>query len=103
MKEFLAYIENSTDDFAELASSLLVKKIHKKVTEVKLNKDMEVEYMTLLQKYREYLEEGREEGTLLAAKILKLYTRGVSAEEIAATLDLSPDYVQGTIIQFEND
>ena len=62
MKEFLAYIENSTDTFAAQAASPLVKEIHKRVTEVKQNKDMEVEYMTLLQRYRENLELGREEG-----------------------------------------
>lgn len=111
MKEFLAYIENSTDDFAEQASSPLVKEIHKRVTEVKLNKDMEVEYMTLLQRDRENLEqgreegrvEGREEGTLLATKIIKLHTKGANSKEIAASLDLSLDYVQDTITKFEND
>lgn len=49
MKEFLAYIENSTDSYARQASSPLVKAIHKRVTEVKLDKDMEFQYMTLLQ------------------------------------------------------
>ena len=48
MKEFLAYIENSTDDYVQQASSPLVKEIHKKVSEVKLNKDMEIQYMALL-------------------------------------------------------
>ena len=62
MKEFLTYIENSTDTFAAQAASPLVKEIHKRVTEVKQNKDMEVEYMTLLQRDRENLELGREEG-----------------------------------------
>lgn len=61
MKEFLTYIENSTDTFAAQAASPLVKEIHKRVTEVKQNKDMEVEYMTLLQRDRENLELGREE------------------------------------------
>ena len=44
MKEFLAYIENSTDTYAQQASSPLVKEIHKKVSEVKLNKDMEIQF-----------------------------------------------------------
>ena len=50
MKEFLAYIKNSTDDYVQLASSPLVKAIHKRVTELKLDKDAELQYMTLLQK-----------------------------------------------------
>ena len=50
MKEFLAYIENSTDDYVQQASSPLVKAIHKRVTELKLDKDVELQYMTLLQK-----------------------------------------------------
>ena len=50
MKEFLAYIENSTDDYVQQASNPLVKAIHKKVTEVKLDQDVELQYMTLLQR-----------------------------------------------------
>ena len=62
MKEFLAYIENSTDTYAQQASSPLVKEIHKKVSEVKLNKDMEIQYMALLQRDMEILEQGCEDG-----------------------------------------
>lgn len=50
MQEFLTYIENSTDAYAQQASSPLVKAIHKRVTELKLDKDVELQYMTLLQK-----------------------------------------------------
>ena len=50
MKEFLAYIENSTDDYVQQASSPLVKAIHKRVTEIKLSQDVELQYMTLLQR-----------------------------------------------------
>ncbi len=62
MKEFLAYIENSTDTYAQQASSPLVKEIHKKVSEVKLNKDMEIQYMALLQRDMEIKEQGCEDG-----------------------------------------
>lgn len=62
MKEFLAYVENSTDDFAAQAKSPLIKEIHKKVTEVKHSEELEAEYMTLLQRDRENREIGREEG-----------------------------------------
>ena len=49
IKDFLAYIENSTDACAQQTSSPLVRAIHKRVTEIKLDKDMELQYMTLLQ------------------------------------------------------
>lgn len=62
MKEFLAYIENSTDAFAAQAESLLVKEIHKKVTEIKHSEELEAEYMTLLQRDRENIEQGIELG-----------------------------------------
>ena len=48
IKDFLAYIENSTDACAQQTSSPLVKEIHKRVTEIKLDKDMELQYMNLL-------------------------------------------------------
>lgn len=50
IKDFLAYVENSTDACAQQTSSPLVKAIHKRVTELKLDKDMELQYMTLLQR-----------------------------------------------------
>lgn len=50
MKDFLAYIENSTDACAQQTSSPLVKSIHKRGTEIKLDRDMELQYMTLLQR-----------------------------------------------------
>ena len=49
MRDFLAYIENSTDTCVQQTSSPLVKAIHKKVTEIKPDKNMELQYMTLLQ------------------------------------------------------
>lgn len=98
MREFLAYIENSTDTFATQAASPLVKEIHKRVTEVKQNKDMEVEYMTLLQRDRENIELGT-----LATKIIKLYHKGISNEEIASSLQLDLEYVDSVTSDYEND
>lgn len=103
MKEFLAYIENTTDDFAKQSSSHLIREIQKRVNEIKQSKEMEAEYMTLLMRDRENLEQGRAEGALLATKIIRLFTKGKSSAEIAASLDLSLDYVQDTITKFEND
>ena len=107
MQEFLSYVENTTDDFVSQAKSPLIKEIHKKVVEVKESKEMEVEYMTLLQRDRENMELGREEGhkegTLFATKILKLHTRGISKDDIASSLQLSLEYVSSVISDYEND
>lgn len=103
IKEFLAYVENTTDAFATQASSLLVKEIHKKVTEVKQSKEMEVEYMTLLQRDRENIELGREEGAALAAKIIRFYTKGHNRAEIADILRIDPAYVESVIDTYEKD
>lgn len=76
MKEFLTYVENTSDAFARDSKSPLIKEIHKKVAEVKQSKEMEVEYMTLLQRDREK----QEEGAFLATKIIKLYMKGQSVK-----------------------
>lgn len=62
--EFLDYVEHSDDNAVEKAKGTLVKKIHKKVIEVKSDISMEVEFMTLLERDREKIEEGRKEGKL---------------------------------------
>lgn len=107
MREFLAYVENTTDAFAAQTCSPLVKEIHQKVTEVKQSKEMEVEYMTLLQRDRENIElgreEGREEGAALAAKIIRSYTRGRSCADIAEVLRVDPVYVKSVIDKYEKE
>lgn len=107
MKEFLTYVENSTDAFAAKTSSLLIKEIHQKVTEIKQSREMEVEYMTLLQRDRENIElgreEGREEGAVLAARIIRLYTKGSSLSEIAEDLHVDSAYVESVIEKYEKD
>ncbi len=115
MKEFLTYIENTTDTFAAQAKNPLIRDIQKRVTEVKQNKEMEVEYMTLLQRDRENIELGREEGlaeglergleqgTNQTTKILKLHLKGTSEVSIASALNLDTDYVRQIIHDFEKD
>jgi len=103
MQEFLSYVENTTDDFAAQARSPLIKEIHKKVTEVKESKEMEVEYMTLLQRDRENIELGREEGSISATKIIKLYNKGMDNESISSSLQLDLEYVNSVISDYEND
>ncbi len=59
---FLAYVEYSTDDTVQGAKWNLVKTIHKRVQEVKNDISVEVEFMTLLERDREKIEEGMEKG-----------------------------------------
>ena len=73
MHDFLRYIENTTDLVAEESSGNLVKHIHEKVKEIKNNKIVEVEYMTLLERDREKIEEGIEIGKL--ETLIKLLTK----------------------------
>lgn len=74
MQELLSYVENTTDDFAAQARSPLIKAIHKKVTEVKESKELEVEYMTLLQRDRENIQQGQENMAALTKILLEEYT-----------------------------
>ena len=70
--EFLAYVEESTDDIVESAKGNLVKSIHKRVQKVKNDISMEVEFMTLLERDREKIEQGREEERVqLAIEMLR--------------------------------
>ena len=114
MKEFLAYVENTTDRFAAQAKSLLIRQIHRKVTEVKQNPKMEVEYMTLMQRDRENIELGREEGrqegfqegrqigVKMALDIIRLHLDGKEVQEIADLLGLEVDYVRQILKDYEN-
>ena len=87
MQEFLSYVENTTDDFAAQARSPLIKEIHKKVTEVKESKEMEVEYMTLLQRDRENIELGREEGSNQMASLIKILLSENRTDELNRALE----------------
>ena len=70
MLEFLSYVVKSTDEVADNAKSDLVKEINQKVNNVKHDKTMEVEYMTLLERDRINFEEGRTEEKEKNAKAL---------------------------------
>ena len=69
--EFLNYVWDSTDNTAELAKGNLVKNIHMKVQDVKNDISMEVEFMTLLERDREKIEEGKME--LLIKQLIKKF------------------------------
>ncbi|MPQ45065.1 Rpn family recombination-promoting nuclease/putative transposase [Clostridium tarantellae] len=100
--EFLKYIEHSDDKTAEESTGELVKNIHKRVIEVKNNPNVEVEFMTLLERDREKLEEGRaegieegrEEGIELTKKVFKLLSKGESIANIAKLCHISEEKVK---------
>jgi DNA-binding NarL/FixJ family response regulator len=92
--EFLDYIENSTDDKVKYVKGKLVKTIHKRVQEVKNDVSMEVEFMTLLERDREKIEEGIEEGILLTKKVLKLSNSGYTISQIAKECNISEEEVK---------
>lgn len=81
--EFLAYVEDSTDDKVKRVKGNLVKTIHKRVREVKNDILMQVHilkkceaqprtYMTLLERDREKIEEGEKRKALeIALEMLK--------------------------------
>ncbi|MEG2018217.1 MAG: Rpn family recombination-promoting nuclease/putative transposase [Clostridium sp.] len=96
--EFLKYVEHSDDKTASEAKGELVKKIHKRVVDVKNDVSVEVEFMTLLERDREKIEEGKLEGKLegisLAKKVFKLLNKGESISTIAKICEISEDEVR---------
>ncbi len=69
--EFLRYVENSNDEEAENAKGNLVKHIHDRVKKVKNDDNVEVEFMTLLERDKEKIEEGKTE--LLIKLLIKKF------------------------------
>jgi predicted transposase/invertase (TIGR01784 family) len=60
--EFLHYIENTTDEFAEHAKTTFIKELHQRVKYVKQDRKTEEMYMMLEERYWEKFERGREKG-----------------------------------------
>ena len=64
---------------------------------------LEIHTMPLLQRDKENIELGREEGSISATKILKLYNKGMNNASIASSLQLDLEYVNSVISGYEND
>ena len=105
MKLFLRYVENSSDDLVEETESELLKEIHRKVKEIKSSKKLEVEYMTLLEKYEEIAEEAEERGIEkgiekgMKALVLKMLQNGMSKELVAKGTGISKEQIE----EWENE
>ena len=86
--EFLSYVENSSDEVADNAEGTLVKNIHKRVNAVKRDKNTEVEFMTLLERDREKIEEGEKKKALdIAKNLLDILDDKVIAEKTGLSID----------------
>lgn len=116
VRDFLHYIEHTTEEAARKSSGTLVKNIQKKVEQVKRNRGLEVEFMTFEEKlkeekkysweegheegHKEGLEEGLKEGQKkgLAEKAIstakKLKMAGVDIETIADSVGLSEEEIR---------
>lgn len=62
LAEFLHYLENTTDDAANQASSDRIRTIHSRVQKIKANEEIGVKYMQAWEEKYYAKEEGREEG-----------------------------------------
>ena len=58
--------------------------------------------MTLMQRDRENIELGREEGVKMALDIIRLHLDGKTDQEIAAILSLRTDCVRQFLMDYEN-
>lgn len=67
---FLKYVEHSTEEIVKEYDSPLVRRVAKRVKEVKENKKLRSEYMTLEMKFEEKRKEGEEKNKLENAKAL---------------------------------
>ena len=118
LREFLHYVENTTDEAAKNAKSERIRRIHERVCKVKTSEKVGVKYMQAWEeKYyereegrkegkeegrregkeegrREGKEEGKEEGLKLAGKVYKLLGKGVSVQEIVRECGLTEEEVR---------
>lgn len=94
--EFLNYVEHSNEETLNNSKGDLVKHVHEKVNEVKNDATVEVEFMTLLERDREKIEEGRIEGIEEGIKkaISKLLSKGKNEVEIADLLEVDIKLVE---------
>ena len=97
MRDFLTYIENTSEEFAFKSQNRLLTDIQKKVDAIKSSKETEVEYMTLLERDRE----NRELGSILTLNIIKLYNKGMDRNQIAKELHIDIEMVDKIINNYE--
>ena len=90
LREFLHYLENTTDETAEQAKSSRIKKVHAYVRKVKINEEVGVKYMQAWEEKYYAKEEGLKEGRngLVKEQIKKKIEKRKTIEQIADELEL---------------
>lgn len=101
----MRYIEHTTDAEAEQAESDRIRRIHKRVKEVRASEETGVRYMQAWEERyfdrQESREEGREE--LLKELIWKKMQKGKTAEEIAEILEEDKDTVDRLMLKIKKE
>ena len=92
LREFLHYLENTTDETAEQAKSSRIKKVHAYVRKVKINEEVGVKYMQAWEEKYYAKEEGREE--ILKELIDKKLSKRKTKEQIADELETSVEVIE---------
>ncbi len=100
-KEFLHYLEHTTDKFVKNAKSDLIRDIHEEVKRVKENKELEMEYMTLYMRDMENREEAREEERILI--ITSMYENGISLEQISKIIKMPIEDIERLLDKKEEE
>lgn len=107
--DFLAYVENSTDEVAEESESERLKRIHRRVCKVKSSEEVGVKYMQAWEEKYYEREEAREEGIeegekrMLKMQIKKKLAKGSAAEEIADMLEQSVETIERLIDELQSE
>ncbi|MDD3279854.1 MAG: Rpn family recombination-promoting nuclease/putative transposase [Lachnospiraceae bacterium] len=97
--EFLKYVENTDDATAQHSNSERIKRIHKRVQEIKASEEIGVKYMQAWEEKAYEREEGREEGRKEGAKLTKIkqiqvkYAKQLPEELIAEHLEMELSFV----------
>ena len=98
MKEFLDYVENSSDACAAEAESPWVKDVHRQVQKVKQSKELEVEYVKTYLTYQDKFKDGIKTITQLNSYLLE----NDMLDELRRSV-VDADYQKELLLAFEND
>lgn len=96
LREFLDYVEHSTDEIANKVKSERVRRVHDRVCKIKLNEEIGVKYMQAWEEKYYEREEGREEGRIetLVTLVCKKLAKGMEAADIADMLEEEEGVIQ---------
>ncbi len=100
LRDFLHYLENTTDQMVASSDSERIQRIHNRVCKVKQNEEVGVRYMQAWEEKYYEREEGREEGIAegrmrtLVEKVCKKIKKNCSVAEIADMLEEEESTIQ---------